>query len=434
MKIKNNQQGFVVLLNTFLVLVFMLGLAMSMTLLIFNRQKISTNTTNAVQSYYASQAGAEDALLRLKNNPQMGALSYSMSVNNATANVTIPAIIGGSRTINSQGSNKNLIKTAQLQYTLDGTQTAFYYGAQVGAGGLIMGSNSTISGNVFSNGNISGSGNITGNAVVAGNGNSIKDVNIAGNALAYSCLSPARVTGNLTYVTGGSHTCTVTGATSSQSSQIASQPLPITQSQIDDWKAETASGNAKSAYVIGSNQTVNENSSVVITGNMSIGSNATWNLLGTTKIIGNLTVGSNAQVNLSGILYVTGNINFGSNSVTRLNSSYGSSSGLVISDGDIDINSNAGLSGSGQTGSYILILSTSLSNSAIEIGSNATGAIFYTSNGGVQINSNASLREVTGYKVTLGSNATLTYESGLANVFFANGPSGGWKVTNWQEK
>jgi len=405
-----------------------------MSSLILYEQKIATNVVKSTQSYYAAESGIEDALLILKRNPQLSPTSYTLNVNGTTASVTIPTIIGGARTITSQGNNNSVVKNIQTVYSIDSQGVSFHYGAQVGEGGLTMGSNSEIRGNVFADGNISGSGNITGNVIISGNGHSIDDTDVEGDVLAYSCLSSTNVGGNLTYVTGGLHTCAVDGSTSLQFNEVAEQGLPITQNQIDDWKAETASGTPKSAYTIGSNATVTEDSSVVITGNMSLGNNATWNLMGFTKVIGNLTIGSNARVNISGTLYVTGAIGFGSNSITQLSNSYGSQSGVILSDGIITVNNNSILRGSGQAGSYILILSTSSSSSAIGVGNNATGAIFYTNNGGVRINSNAIVREVTGYKVSLGSNVILKYETGLANIFFYSGPGGGWKVTNWLEQ
>ena len=72
----DREKGFVASLTTILVLIFMLSLVMTMTLLIFNRQKISTNTINATQSYYTSEAGIEDSLIRLKNNPQKVLTKY----------------------------------------------------------------------------------------------------------------------------------------------------------------------------------------------------------------------------------------------------------------------------------------------------------------------------------------------------------------------
>lgn len=387
---------------------------------------------NSKKSYFLAESGSEDAFYRLLNNLAISG-SEIISLDSNSTTTTITTLPGGFKQISALGNVSGHQRKTNVTL-LPGAGVSFNYGIQVGSGGLSMGSNSGILGNAFVAGNITGSGDITGDVVVAGNNHSINGVDVAGNVLAYSCLSGTVVSGNLTYVSpGGTRTCSVSGTISSQSTEILAEDFAITQTQIDDWKAETANGAVKSAYTINSNSTVTESSSVVINGSMGVGSNATWNLMGTTKIIGNLTIGSNSHINLSGTLYVTGDISFGSGSITQLASSYGSSSGIVLSDGVMTISSNSTFLGSGQTGSYVLILSTSTSNPAIGIGSNATAAIFYASAGGVVINSNVDVREVTGYRVTLGSNATLEYESGVANLNFSGGPSGGWSISSWKE-
>ena len=155
-KNKKKEGGFVASLSTLLVLVFMLSVAMSMSVLIFGRQKISTNTINATQSYYTAEAGIEDSLMRLKSNPQMSPIYYTLAINNSTADVVIPAIVGSSRSISSQGTNNNLIKTIQVIYSPDSQGVSFYYGLEIGEGGLVMNNGSEVLGNVFSGGNISG--------------------------------------------------------------------------------------------------------------------------------------------------------------------------------------------------------------------------------------------------------------------------------------
>ena len=406
--------GFIALLNTILVLIFMLSLAMSMSILIVNRQKIATNTVKSTQSYYASQAGVEDALLRLKNNPQMPSLSYSIIVGNAVANVAIPAIIGGSRSISSQGVTGNLTKTNQVVYAIDRAGVSFHYGAQVGAGGMVMGNGSQVKGNVFSNGNITGSGTIDNDVIVAGNGHSVKDVSVGGNVLTYSCLSPAQVAGNLTYVTGGSHTCNVSGSTSVQPDEIATEPLPILQSQIDDWKNEAAAGS-------------------IITGDYVI-DNGESESLGPVKITGKLTVSNGSTLTITGTIHIMGDIVFDNNSIITLDNLYGSLGGVILSDQKIDVKNNSSLTGSGQEGSYLLVLSSSAADNAILVDNNAAGAIFYANNGGIELKNNIVAKEVTGYKVKLDNNAVIQYESGLANILFTNGPAGGWRVTSWQEQ
>ncbi|OGI60454.1 hypothetical protein A2641_00255 [Candidatus Nomurabacteria bacterium RIFCSPHIGHO2_01_FULL_37_25] len=427
----NNQSGAAMLISVIFFLFISLAIIGGLVSPSVREYKNASVNLNSKKSYFLAESGTEDAFYRLLNNLAISG-SEVITLDSNSATTTITTLPGGSKQISALGDVSSYQRKTDLTLLI-GEGVSFNYGIQVGAGGLTMGSNSEIQGNAFVAGNITGSGDITGDVVVAENNHSISGVDVVGNVLAYSCLSGTVVNGNLTYVTGGSHTCSVSGSVSSQSTPISSEGFAITQTQIDDWKAETANGVAKSAYTINSNSTVTESSSVVITGNMGVGSGATWNLMGTTKIIGNLTINSNSNVNISDTLYVTGNISFGGGSITQLSSSYGSSSGVVLSDGVMTINSNTTLLGSGQTGSYILILSTSNSNSAINIGSNATGAIFYASAGRVMVNSNANVKEVTGYAVSLGSNAILQYESGLANLNFSGGPSGGWSISSWKE-
>ena len=413
--LNRKERGFVLSIITFFVLIIMLSIAVSMSALVTYRQKIATNSVKSTQSYYAAESGVEDALLRLNNSPQMASLNYNLSVNGATANVVIPNIVLGSRAITSQGNASNIIRNIQTVYSLNTEGISFHYGAQVGEGGLIMNNGTGIQGNVFSNGNISGgSGVIDNNVIVAGNGHSIKDVSVGGNVLSYSCLSPTSVGCSLTYVTGGTNTCAVSGSTSLQSEEIDPQPLPISDQQIADWKSEAEDGG-------------------VITGNFTLGNNATVSK-GPVKITGDLNFGNGATLNITGTIYVQGNINFGNNNIIRLDNAYGSLGGVIIIDGTISTGNGSALSGSGQPGSYLLVLSTNISDTAINVNNNATGAIFYTTVGGISVNNNVQVKELTGYKIILRNNAIIQYDSGLANVFFSDGPGGSWEVLSWEEK
>jgi len=414
-KKSNNQEGYVVLIVTFFVMIIMLGMALSMSFLIANRQKSIANTVKSTQSYYAAEAGIEDALLRLKKTPQISSLSYSLNVANAIVSVDIPGTIGISKSLTSQANNAGMFTNVKTICSMDNTQSAsFHYGVEVGEGGLIMGNGSEIMGNVFSGGNISGSGTIDNDAVVSGNGHSINGVTVKGNAFVYSCLSGARINGDLTYVQGGSHTCTVDGATNMQTQEISQQPLPIPQSQIDNWKSEasTVCSSLEVSKLSGNNKTVS---------------------LGPCKIVGDLTFGNGDVLTLTGTVYVTGNINLGQHNSINLSSSYGSLGGALVADGAINTGTNNIFSGSGQTGSYVLIISTNSSDSAISVNNNSSGAVFYASAGAVIISNNVSVIEATGYKVIMNSNSKIQYSAGVVNIYFTSGPGGGWKVTSWQE-
>src|SRR3989344_2385139 len=335
----NNQSGAAMLISVIFFLFISLAIIGGLVSPSVREYKNASVNLNSKKSYFLAESGTEDAFYRLLNNLAISG-SEVITLDSNSATTTITTLPGGSKQISALGDVSSYQRKTDLTLLI-GEGVSFNYGIQVGAGGLTMGSNSEIQGNAFVAGNITGSGDITGDVVVAENNHSISGVDVVGNVLAYSCLSGTVVNGNLTYVTGGSHTCSVSGSVSSQSTPISSEGFAITQTQIDDWKAETANGVAKSAY----------------------------------------TINSNLSLRNSKTLYVTGNISFGGGSITQLSSSYGSSSGVVLSDGVMTINSNTTLLGSGQTGSYILILSTSNSNSAINIGSNATGAIFYASAG-----------------------------------------------------
>jgi hypothetical protein len=190
--------------------------------------------------------------------------------------------------------------------------------------------------------------------------------------------------------------------------------LPISQSQIDSWKNEAAAVR-------------------VITGNVIL-SNSQTKILGPVKITGSLILGNKSTLIITGTIYVQGNIIFGNNDIVKLDSSYGSSGGIIISDGIIGAGNGSSLTGSGQAGSYLLLISTNTSDSAITVGNNALGAAFYAISGGIQLPNNVSVLEATGRKLFLGNNAEIQSSSGVVNIFFSSGPAAGWKVKSWSEQ
>lgn len=105
--------------------------------------------------------------------------------------------------------------------------------------------------------------------------------------------------------------------------------LPITDSLIQDWRDQGLAGGTYN-------------------GNYSVNSSAG---LGPKKIAGNLSVdlGNNDILTINGTVWVTGNITFncGANgSSIKLNSAYGTGSGVLVSDGAITVNNNCTFAGS----------------------------------------------------------------------------------------
>lgn len=415
-KSKKQEQGAALLLSVILIMSISLIICLGLVFLTFNSLISTRNKIKSVESYYAAEAGLEDSFLRLENGLQFSS-SNSLMVGDNLANIEISDLISGTRTIISQGNAQERIRKLSTDYVVVFDEVSFFYGAQVGEGGIIMGNNSRIEGNVFSNGSISGGGEITGTVIVANDGNEIKDVTIGEDVYVYSCVN-SDITGTLNYVSGGEYeTCDYGTLVDMGPDEIESQDLPIPQEQIDNWKNKALAGG-------------------VLAGDYTLDGSETASL-GPIKITGDMLIDNNSTLNLTGLVYVVGNITIRNGSTVSLDSNFGSISGIVISDGKIVMRSNANLQGSGQEGSFLMFLSTNNSldgtNPAIDVGNNAQGAIFYASQGLIHLSNNILIREATGYQLALDNNAVISYESGLENVNFTSGPGGSRQFKNWRE-
>lgn len=412
------QKGFAALYLAVLILVVVFSIGISINVLTLTEHKILKNITKSCQAYYTAEAGIEDALLRLSNNMNWSS-HYNLNVNNNSASIDISDILGGSRTITSEGDVDDRIRKVQIVYRITTEKISFYYGAQIGDGGMEMMNNSRVKGNVFSNGSVIApiKGYIDNSIQVAKNGNRIEGLIVDGDAWAHTCKD-STIVGDLTYVSGGSvNNCPAGGLTKTQPNDIDAKDLPISQSTIDDWKTEAESGG-------------------IIVGDYTI-SGGTVNL-GPQKITGNLTLDNNAVLTMTGTIWVVGDVLVKNGSTINLDANfYGGVSGVLISDGKIKIRPGVTLEGSGVEGSYLMLLSTNnsvdQSDPAIEVDNTTTGGIFYTTQGLVVIRNNVEVREVTCYQLYLAQNAEIDYETGLADTEFTSGPGGSWTVASWKE-
>jgi len=427
-----SQKGFAALFLSVLILAIILALGMSITILTLGQQRIAANITVSSQAYYTAEAGLEDALLRLEKDMNWS-IPYSFQVGEATATVTISNIIGGTRTLDSEGNSSERIRKTQVIYRIDTDQISFNFGAQVGESGLTMEPNSKVIGNVFSNGDISGAGSgeggsiITETAKVAGI-HTIRDILVIKNAHA-NTFQDCQVDGEAFYVVSITN-CTV-GTQTQISEPPAAVPLPISDSQINTWKTEAEAGGVITPPGPDFEHRIS-------------GTNS----LGPIKIDGHLRIEANSTLILTGTVWVTGELRPQSNTNIYLDPSFGTLSGIFISDGTIRLESNILVCGSegiqtsprqcnSSNGSFIIFLSTSPSldpdQPALRIDADTEAAIAYTSKGIIDIRSNSSLKEVTGFAVRLRSNAQIIYEIGLQDVSFISGPGGSWQVTSWKE-
>ena len=187
--------------------------------------------------------------------------------------------------------------------------------------------------------------------------------------------------------------------------------MPVSEQNIEDWKAAaTIGGPIEGDYVISSDTP-----------------------FGPKKITGNLTIDGKITVTMGGVIWVEGNLILNNNSTVKLNSGYGTSEGVIIVDGTVEISNGTTFAGSGSDGSYIMVLSTSSSTDAIHLSNNAGAVTLYAANGTINVDPNGKAASLTGYSISLKNNAIITYDEGITNANFVSGPSGTWNVNSWKE-
>lgn len=214
------------------------------------------------------------------------------------------------------------------------------------------------------------------------------------------------------------------------------QPLPVSQATITQWKNDAATGGTITGNCGDSGQA-----------QCTIQDNGTLSL-GPKKITGNLVLTKKQTLIVTGTLYIQGSIDMDSSSgaTIKCDSSFGSNSCVIVTDSWIHTKNNTIFQGSGQSGSYLLVLTTLQNcnggsqqpscthhNAAIDIHNNATGAIFYAQGSMANLHNGVLITELTAYKLNLDNNAIVRYEQGLLNAQFSSGPGASLEITSWNE-
>lgn len=169
------ERGFATIVGVMAVLALSLIFSGGFLYTTISSTKSLTNEINSEQGYYASEAGIEDAIYRIKNGKNIGSQTV-LAVGSAVATTTI-ATVGQTTTITAEGALARATRRVQTELTLSTQQSDFYYGVQIGAGGLVMKQNSVINGSVYSDGTITCTSSCTGTKIMG-------DAWVAGGAAA----------------------------------------------------------------------------------------------------------------------------------------------------------------------------------------------------------------------------------------------------------
>ena len=463
MKTQKQKTGQAALIAVLLMLVIMLSAIFGVSLVALKEAKVAEENKKSKLSFFAAEAGLEDAVYRIKNGKNIGS-SVTILLNDTSAVVNISSVGLSDKEIISSGNAFGAVRAVK-SLLKHGVGASFNYGVQVGDGGLFLENTSKVIGSVYSNGDIDGknSSEITGDAFAAGTSR-IKGINnllvIGGNASAH-IIEESGIAGTASSTTEikdstvskNAYADTITDSAIGQDAyyftsmsgstvggfsfpgtpppaDLPSLGFPISDAQISQWEASAQAGGIHTSpcpYAI------NKEDGPIT--------------MGPIKINCNLTLGDDAMVIVNGPIWIIGNLSMKNRAQLKLNPDYGALSGVVIADNPsnrttsskITVENNSQVLGSGLVGSYLALISQ---NNSAELGGgefaihpkSSTGAsIYYAPHGRLNIENSVSLKEASAYKIHIKNTSTVTYETGLAGINFSSGPSGGWDINNWQE-
>jgi hypothetical protein len=201
-------------------------------------------------------------------------------------------------------------------------------------------------------------------------------------------------------------------------------PLPLDAATIQSYRDDAIAGGTCQP------PTCDSSGNFILDGSQSAS-------LGPIHITGNLSLDNGAALTITGTILVDGTINLSNGCIISLDSFYGQTSGILMSDDNITISNNCAMSGSGDPSSFLMLLTDKNSPSTVvmDVANNASGVIYYASQGILHLNENATAKNATGYKIIMDNSATVTYDLNLAGVFFWSGGVGsdGWQIQSWSE-
>ena len=399
--------------------VFFLFVSITVTLGItgpvYREVQLTRDILNSKESFYLSESGQEDVIYRLKNGLNVSSVE-TLTIASSTVTTTV-VDNAGRKIITSSATSSSFVRKIKSELII-GAGVTFNYGIQVGEGGLYMKNNSSVIGNIFSNGPVTADNSpiINGDAISAGLNGLIDDMEVTGDAYANTITS--------SIIGGDAYYQTIFGTTVSGTEYPGSPDQATTSMSIPDSLIEQWTQDAEAGGVIGS-QTY---SSGIHT-------------LGPVKIDGNLKVKNSAELVLMGTVWVTGEVDIINFSIVRLDSSYGNQSGVMISGikgntvaGQMEIENNAQVLGSGSPNSHLMLISQRVGNvDAFDLEGISQTSVVYAPYGRIEVANNINVKSIAAWKVDISNNAEVTYESGLANLLFSSGPSGGYSIESWKE-
>ena len=418
----SSQGGQAITLAALFFLIISLTIGLGVVNPVLNQVESVRSMERSNQSFYGAEAVSQDVLYRLSKGLTVGDVE-TLVYGEYSATATTTTVADGKEVV-AAGNHDNFVRKNKTHLS-EGSGASFNYGVQVGGGGVNMENSSSIVGNLYSNGPVSGSNNlIKGDVVSAGPSGLIFNIHATSSAYAHT-ITNSTIDKDAYYQTiSGS---TVGGISYPGSPDQATSTFPISDALIANMEATAEAGGIYSGPC-----PYNTPSTVT---------------LGPIKINCDLNIAGD-EITLMGPVWVAGTINVTGTALIKIASSLGNNSVAIIADKPTDrlngstitVSQSSTFQGSGTAGSFVAMISQNNSAEsggevkAILAQNSMSGAVLlYASHGEVALENTVSLKEVTAYKLRTRNNSTVSYETGLVNLLFTGGPSGGYVFDGWRE-
>lgn len=428
----SQHQGSILLLSLIFLGIFV---AVGAALLGYITDSLTAERTSvaSAQALALAEGAVDEAISQLNQN-----LSYTGETNTplgaGTFSSTVTAVDASTKQISVTASVPNsakpiAVKTLTATITISNDVVSFHYGIQAGQGGFSLYNSSSITGNVYAGGPVIGAGGnmIYGDVVSSGANGLVYGIHATSSIFAHTIgnAAAATIVDKDAYYVSKTNT-TVKGVSNPNSADQPDAALPIADAQIAEWESQAVAGGTINSCDANGNYTVSSSIS-----------------LGPVKIACNLVVKSSAGVlKVTGPIWVAGNMTTQTGPTIKIDPALGSQNVPIIADnpsdqtgsGTISVGQSTVFLGSGAPNSFVFLISqntsaeTGGSNVAVAMSQGASALVAYAAHGLLTLSQSVSVKQATGYKISLSQSANVTYDTGLPNTVFASGPGGSWAM------
>jgi len=372
--------------------------------LLLTSQLLRTSQVHRVEEFeenanWYAEAGLQKALYCLNNDDPESCGGSSggtyegedeIILGGGTYSTIINGIDGGVEVL-SMGEQSNQSHTIKATFvkTAESTALNFELAAFAGEEGAELSGAAHVDGDIYSNGDVkcSSSARLETNLTIGGD-HTLEDCRIDGDVRA-SDIEDCTIRGDAYYQE--IEDTNVHGIEYPGSPNPPEIEYVISDEMINSWKADAIAGG-----------TINDN--------YKVESNVS---LGPMRIDGNLEIETNRRLTLTGVVYVTGNIVIKSNGKVKLDESFATNSGVLLSDGNMEFNSSTDFEATSQ-GGLVMAISTSSSDPAIKVegGSQQDNAVMlHAPNGMVELNGGSKVQGAMGARIKLNSGSRINFGS-----------------------